>query len=331
MNFILTDSNVARVAAEKMEQWRQRYDAELIVIPAGEDNKSLATVAEIWRRLSEAGATRSSTLVCFGGGMVTDIGGFAAACFKRGIPHVNVATTLLAAVDAAVGGKTGIDFNGLKNEVGAFRMPQQSFAEVETFATLPPREMLSGWGEAIKTAMIDSEEMTRKMMAEDPLAIPADRMAGYVGYCRSVKERIVAEDPTEKGLRKVLNLGHTAGHAFESLMLEKGTPIPHGCAVAHGLLVTLVLSAFRAKGESAGSLQSLQSLVSRYSSWLKEYYGILPVTCRDHDRLFEIALHDKKNESDGTLRFVLLEVPGIPLTDCPVSRDDFLSALAYAY
>lgn len=318
-NFLLTDKNVAAAAPELISRLRDEYRARLIVVEPGEQSKSLDTLAMIWQRLSEEGGSRASTLLCVGGGMITDLGGFAAACFKRGIRHINVSTTLLGAVDASIGGKTGIDFLGLKNEIGAFRLPASSSAAVESFATLPPEEILSGWGEAVKTALISSPQMTDRMMAADPLDISASEMEEFVAFCRSVKERIVEEDPQEKGLRKVLNLGHTAGHAFESLLMERATPVAHGINVAHGLLVAMILS---------HDLLGLPSAeVSRTAAWLRRLYPRLPISCRDFDRICDIAARDKKNPSAGEMRFVLLKAPGEPAYDVPVERKQLLDAL----
>ncbi len=323
-NFILTDSNILRCAPALIEALQREFaaegrNAEIIEVAPGEASKSLSVLAEIWERLSRGGATRASTLVCAGGGMVTDLGGFAAACFKRGIPHINVSTTLLGAVDASIGGKTGIDFIGLKNEIGAFRMPAEARAAVETFATLPPDQILSGWGEALKTAYIADDKMLRRMLAADPLDLSEERMKEFVAFCREVKMQVVEKDPTEKGLRKILNFGHTAGHAIEAYLLEKGTPIPHGYAVAYGILAALILS---------HDLRALPSTyITEYTSYLREYYPAPPVTCKDFDRITEIALHDKKNAAPGMLSFVLLDAPGSPVTDIQVSPENLKTAL----
>lgn len=251
--------------------------------------------------------------------MITDLGGFAAACFKRGISHINVATTLLAAVDAAIGGKTGIDFMGLKNEIGAFKMPAQTTAYIPAFRTLPDRELLSGWAEAVKTAYIDSAEMTAEMLAADPLEIDGNDMERFVTYCRRVKTDIVSQDPTEKGLRKILNFGHTAGHAFETLMLTRDTPVPHGVAVAHGMLIALILS-FELAGLD-------RRHVTQYVAWLREYYPPLGISCKDYDRICELTAHDKKNTGTQFANFVLLEDIGSPVFDRPVTPDQLKEAL----
>ncbi len=320
MSIILTDQNVVSLHPALIMEVATRHDARTIIVPAGEASKSLATLAYVWEKMTEYGATRHTTLYCIGGGMITDLGGFAAACFKRGIPHVNIATTLLAAVDAAVGGKTGIDFMGLKNELGAFKMPEDTTAYIPAFHTLPPLEILSGWAEAVKTAYIDSAEMTGRILALNPLDITDEDMEEVVDFCRQTKTRVVTEDPTEKGLRKILNFGHTAGHALETMMMLRDTPMPHGVAVAHGILIALILS--------YDILGLPQSHVTQYAAWLKEYYPRIPFSCKDYDEICRIASHDKKNATaHGEYNFVLLQDIGKPQYDVKVSAAQLRNAL----
>ncbi len=307
--FILTDSNVAEIEKSLIDSIKAE---STIIIPAGEESKSIATLTSILSQLSASGATRRSLLICIGGGMTTDIGGFAAAIFKRGIRHMNVATTLLGAVDAAVGGKTGIDFAGLKNEIGAFHMPLTTLADTLSFASLPDAELLSGFGEVIKTAMISDADMTAHLLNLDPLSINPEEMSRICRFCRDCKNRVVDKDPTEKGLRKILNFGHTAGHALESLMLERRHPVAHGTAVALGILVSLILSNIQLHLPSAH--------VSAYARWLRAHYPQLPFTCADYADIWRLTLHDKKNAGKDTLNFVLLSDIGAPLYDRPVSR-----------
>lgn len=317
--FILTDSNVAKIEESLISELCNEYNASLIVTPAGEVNKSWSALEKILMHLSRERASRRSLLICIGGGMTTDIGGFAAAIFKRGIRHINIATTLLAAVDAAVGGKTGIDFNGLKNEVGAFRLPLLTLFDPSAFATLPQSEILSGFGEVVKTALIADQEMTRRILASDPLDMSEPQLAEICRFCRDEKMRIVSADPTEKGLRKVLNFGHTAGHPFESLSIEKGVPLPHGVAIAHGNLVSLILS--------MDLLGLVSEWISCYARWLRTFYPPLSISCADYTRLWELATHDKKNLSSSILSYTLVNPIGKPRYDCPVNFEQFRNSL----
>lgn len=317
--FFITDSNVRdAVVSPLLNPLIEKYSASIICFEAGEKNKNLDTLANVWQSLCEGGASRKSLVINIGGGVVTDLGGFAAATFKRGISFINVPTSVLGAVDAAVGGKTGIDFNGFKNEIGAFSMPEAVIISPQPLSTLPIGEIISGYGEIVKMALLSSEDFYRLAISEN---IIEDKT--LLGKCMSMsvreKERIVAEDPKESGLRKVLNLGHTAGHAFETMMLEKGKPVSHGVAIANGLLVSLILSHM---------LLGLSSdEIYRYSdNVLREHFPVIPITCKDYDRLEDIIGHDKKNPAPGDIRFVLLEAVGSPRIDIPVLSPDLRSA-----
>ncbi len=317
--FVFTDTNVERAVLPSLAGFIQKYNPGIIVMPAGEEHKSIETLATVWKRLSEEGATRRSLMINIGGGVVTDLGGFAAATFKRGIKFINVPTTVLGAVDAAVGGKTGIDFNGFKNEIGAFAPAEWVVISSNPLTTLPEAEIISGYAEIVKTAMFSSADFYYGLLRKCPLD---DMSALRDSMTKSVreKERVTELDPREGGLRKILNLGHTAGHAFETLMIERGTPVSHGVAVAHGLLVALILSHLM-KGLPSAEIYSYANEV------LKPLYGNLGISCKDYDRLEQIMSHDKKNVVIGEVRFVLLEAIGKPVIDVAVPSSDLRSAL----
>lgn len=298
--YLLTDSNTLNFCLPILSE-SVRKRAQLIVIPAGESNKNLDTLTQIWSFLSNHGATRKSLLLNLGGGVVTDIGGFAAATFKRGIRYINLPTTLLSAVDAAVGGKTGINFNGLKNEVGAFYQPHSVILTGEFFPTLPRIELFSGYAEMIKHALISSDEALDQLLEFDLFNIDLERLTQMIGASVRIKERIVAADPLEKGIRKALNLGHTVGHAFESNALECNRPISHGYAVAYGLICELYL-AHRQLNFPVNKLRTI-------ALYIKENFGAYPLSCNDYDCLIELMNHDKKNESDE-INFTLLSDVG---------------------
>lgn len=313
---IITDTNVSRDVLPRLRAMSAAVaGTPAIVIEAGESHKSVATLTQVWEQMSALGMTRRSVAVCVGGGVVTDLGGFAAATFKRGIPCVNIPTTLLADVDASVGGKTGIDLGGLKNEVGAFAIPAQVIVSPVWLDTLPSGEWLSGYGEMIKHALLDGPDA---LAALPPLAelrsMPGTGLLAAIERSVSVKRRVVEADPREQGLRAVLNLGHTAGHAIESLNIELGRPITHGAAVAYGTVVALVLSRMLRQMEP-DTLYHVAELV-------REAYGPVPVGCREYDRLRALMNHDKKNTGDGAVRFVLLDAPGVPVRGVAVGSGD---------
>lgn len=311
---IITDTHVEREVLPRLA-----LSYPVIAVEPGDTNKNIDSLTKIWAGLISQGATRKSLAINIGGGVVTDMGGFAAATYKRGIRFINVPTTLLAAVDAAVGGKTGINFEGLKNEVGAFAPADAVVISTSLFSTLPAEEMLSGYAEMLKHGLLSSENDYTELLGFDILDANLERLLPLLEKSVKVKERIVEEDPREKGIRRALNLGHTTGHAFESLAIHKGTPIPHGHAVAYGMLVEMILS---------HSLESFPSEeLYRYSRYLKEQgYGTPSITCDDYASLIEYMRHDKKNDTCDSINFTLLSSPGQVLIDRTASEAQILAA-----
>ena len=291
----------------------------LITIPDGDGNKTLETVTRVWDEMERMGATRHSLIINLGGGMVTDLGGFAAATFKRGVRFINVPTTLLGAVDAAVGGKTGFNYHGLKNEVGAFAPASDVIISTRFFDTLPLDEMKSGFAEVLKHAMLSDRSEFLSLLEHDFNApIDHENLLERLRHSVQVKVDIVARDPNEQGERKALNLGHTVGHAFESLAMKRGKPVSHGYAVAWGLVTEAVLSHLILKFPSDD--------VHRLGNFVRDNYRDFPFTCDDYDELLELMRHDKKSR-DGEITCTLLASIGEYRTGMTVSRDDVTAAL----
>ncbi|MDE5651191.1 MAG: 3-dehydroquinate synthase [Duncaniella sp.] len=312
---IITDENVEREVLPSLNLPYQR-----IVVKAGDEHKDINSLSDIWSALIAQGATRHSLVINIGGGVVTDMGGFAAASYKRGVRFVNVPTTLLSAVDAAVGGKTGINFDGYKNEIGAFAPAVAVVISTILFRTLPPEELLSGYAEMIKHGLLSSDKDYAELLGFNIVNADMDSLLPLLEKSVKVKERIVEEDPKEHGIRRALNLGHTAGHAFEGMALERGCPVPHGYAVAYGMLVEMILS-HTVEGYPSAELY-------RYANYLKENgYGSPDVDCDDYDALVEYMRHDKKNVTRDTINFTLLASPGKPLIDRTVSDTEIRAAL----
>ena len=310
MTVYVADVNTARFA---MGQGR------LIVIPNGDTCKSLETVCRVWDALEDFGATRHSLIVNLGGGMVTDLGGFAAATFKRGVRFINVPTTLLGAVDAAVGGKTGFNYGGLKNEIGAFAPASDVIISTRYFDTLPIEEMKSGFAEVLKHAMLsDRSEFLRLIDHDFNAPIHHDDLLERLRRSVQVKVDIVARDPNEQGERKALNLGHTIGHAFESLATKRDKPVPHGYAVAWGLVTEAVLSHML--------LQFSGEDVHRLGHFVRDNYRDFPFTCDDYDELLDLMRHDKKSR-DGEISCTLLAAIGDYRINQTVTPDDVTAAL----
>ncbi len=312
---ILTDHNTQSL----IPQLRLPDDTPSIVIPAGDSNKNLQSLTQIWQALTDAGATRHTLLINLGGGVITDIGGMAAATFKRGIPFVNIPTSLLGAVDAAVGGKTGINFHNLKNLIGVFRPADTVIISCGFYNTLPMRELLSGYGEMLKHALLTSDDSLNALLATDITSVDSSTLLPLLEESVEVKRRIVTIDPYEKGLRRALNLGHTAGHAFETLALERNRPIAHGYAVAYGLVTALVLSHLKLKFPS--------DTLHRVAGYIHQYYGSFDFDCDDYPALLATMAQDKKNPDRNRINFTLMSAVGTPVIDSIVTTDDITAAL----
>lgn len=296
--FLLTDEHTHELCLPLLTGIEAIKDAVEIVIGAEDVNKNVETLCKVWMALSTQGASRKSLLINLGGGMVTDLGGFAASTFKRGIAYINIPTTLLAMVDAAVGGKTGINFNGLKNEVGCFSPAKSVLLETEFLRTLDHHNFFSGYAEMLKHGLISNGQHLNDLLAFDTQEIAYDRLKHLVGESVQVKERIVEEDPHEQGIRKALNLGHTVGHAFESLALAQERPVLHGYAVAWGLVCELYLSYVQVGFPKEVLGQVIQFVRSNYGPFLFD--------CKQYDTLYELMKHDKKN-CGGAINFTLLK------------------------
>lgn len=323
---VVADSNTSSLVVDRLaEQIPFLGRLPRCVIPAGDINKNVETLTLVWRWLSESGATRLSALFCIGGGMTTDLGGFAAATFKRGISCVNVPTSLLGMVDAATGGKTGINLDGLKNEVGVFAMPEDVVIIPSTLDTLPKDELLSGYAEMLKTMLIADAESYRDMIGKsDELLNNPRELKGWIKRCIEIKSDVTKRDPKEKGERKILNFGHTAGHALETLALREGRHLPHGIAVAHGLLWEMILSATACADVRQKTLPSGE--LYPYAQMMREIYPGAGVACKDIDGLLQLMHHDKKNASDGEINFTLLNEVGSPVWDMVPTEQEIRSA-----
>lgn len=317
--FLLADSNTSVFCLPVLDQMCSLSDfqVEIILIEAGEKSKNLESLAFIWSRLTKLDAGRDALLFCVGGGMVTDLGGFAASAYKRGIDVVHIPTSLLGMVDASIGGKTGIDFEYLKNHIGAFYWPLKVLIFPVFLKTLPERELLSGFGELLKYRFI-AQHSSLNLSPEK--RIYEQITPELIQACAAIKLEIVIKDPFEKSVRKWLNFGHTIGHAFESYALQHNIELYHGEAVAAGMLCELWLSA-----QFAG-------LNMQYVSDYREIYFanftpfVFPMAAAP-DLLYRMG-QDKKNRS-GKLSFVLIENMAKPVSDVIVSEDWVIKSLGF--
>jgi len=306
--FILFDTETLHYCLPVVTPFMNEYDMkhpgqkiETIFIDHTDQAKTIESLTEVWQALSDRHASRHSLLINVGGGMITDLGGFAAATFKRGIKFINVATTLLGAVDAAVGGKTGVNLGSLKNEIGAFAPADAVLISTKFFETLDHVNLLSGYAEMLKHGLLSDKKHLSDLLNYDIEHWDTETLLPLLETSVNVKRQVVRQDPFEKGLRKALNLGHTFGHAFETWCMREGHPVLHGYAIAWGLVCELIMS-----NQQVGFPSQYLYDIARY---VKENYGPLHITCNDYPALYELMTHDKKNEGDE-INFTLMNNVG---------------------
>lgn len=318
--FLATEETVNELWISKFDNYFQSKGIQKVVIPAGESNKKIESVAKIWEFLSKNGGDRKSLLINIGGGMLTDLAGFAATTFKRGIDFLNVPTTLLSQVDASVGGKTGFNFNGLKNEIGTFKEPIAVIINTDFLKTIDKANFISGYAEMIKHGLIHSPEHLEELKTFDFNNIDYDLLQEIIRHSVNVKEYFVANDLTENNIRKALNFAHTVSHAFESLAMEQQRPILHGFGVACGIVAELYLSVKKCNLPE----RDFEEL----TKWILEVYGKFEIQESDFESLYELMTHDKKNES-GRINFTLLPKIGEIAINQNCEKDLIFEALQY--
>ena len=286
--FILVDENTNVYCLPKLANIPLISSAKIIEIKSGEEQKTLQTCEYIWNELTTNNASRNSLLINLGGGVIGDMGGFAASCYKRGMRFINIPTTLLAIVDASVGGKLGVDFNGLKNHIGMFNLPEHIFIQSSFFESLPERQLRSGFAEVIKHALIaDSDLWIELQKIDDLTQVNWDEI---IPLSVEIKSEIVAQDPTEKGLRKLLNFGHTIGHAIESMSFDSEKPLLHGEAIAIGMICEAFLS------ENIGILSASKS--EEIMRYIREIFADISINIDNFDVFFDYLKQDKKNKAE---------------------------------
>lgn len=319
--FILVDTNThIHCLATFMSRIENEYAIEVIEIEAGEINKNIETCSGVWNVLAELGADRKSLLINLGGGVVTDLGGFIACTYKRGINYINVPTSLLAMVDASVGGKTGVDLGNLKNMVGVISESEMVLVDTKYLETLPQNQMRSGLAEMLKHGLIQDRDYWNQMT--DLSQKTSDDLVQLIYDSVIIKNKIVFEDPTEQNIRKYLNFGHTLGHAIESFYLthpQKPTLL-HGEAIAIGM----IMEGFISKELLSLSSEDLNNL----SSTILDTFPKVAIDSDDYKSIMELLIHDKKNEK-GTVLFVLLNTIGDAKYNCIVSDELILKSFDF--
>lgn len=319
--FILVDNNTHSCCLSKfLQNLKTDIITEIIEIEAGEEFKNLQTCEGVWNALSELDADRKSLMINLGGGVVTDLGGFVASTFKRGIRFINIPTTLLSMVDASVGGKTGVDLGNLKNQIGIIIQPEMVIIDSNYLETLSSQEMRSGLAEILKHGLIASEDYWEKVtnLAELDLTDLDEIIKESV----EIKSKVVKEDPYEKNLRKTLNYGHTLGHAIESYYLthSEKTKLLHGEAIAAGMILETYIS-HKMEDFPMAKLQNINEVI-------KNMYGKESFSSEDIKRIKELMKFDKKNER-GNINFVLLKDIGEPIIDIIIPEEIINEAFEY--
>ncbi|MBW7868408.1 MAG: 3-dehydroquinate synthase [Brumimicrobium sp.] len=292
--------------------------AEVIVLPNGEENKDIEICEQVWDTLLDYDIQRSDLIINLGGGVITDLGGFIASVYKRGIRFINIPTSLLAMVDASVGGKTGVNFRGFKNQLGVFALPQAVFCDPIFLKTLPENEVLSGKAEMLKHGLIASAPLWKEMLKFKE-KLPDKQL---LHKAILIKSDIVEQDFNEKNERKKLNFGHTIGHALESRLLNKDNPATHGECVAWGMLVESYLSV-KHNHLSESEFEMVKDLIS---SW----YSPLPISKDDFPALLQLMKQDKKNKGD-LINFTLLKEIGNAEINKELKEDEIEKGLAYIF
>ncbi len=292
-------------------------EAEVMLLPAGEENKVMEVCFQVWEAMSEYGVGRRDLIINLGGGIVTDMGGFIASIYKRGIDFINVPTTLLGMVDASIGGKTGIDLGPLKNQLGVFANPKAIYVDLNFLETLETKDIVNGYAEMLKHALIQSEDFWKEISGIKSLKELMNDET--ISVAMEIKNSIVLEDPLEKNIRKTLNFGHTAGHALEGYFIDKD-PINHGHAVALGMIVEAHIS-------MKHNLIS-KELFHEIDKVILDWFPIHTFETSDIGHILELLKHDKKNHSNS-IQCCLLTGIGSCIYDQAVKESEFLEGYLY--
>ena len=314
---ILTDENVAEHWVEYLTtEFDSLHGCEIIQLPPGEENKNIEICVSVWEALSEYEISRNDVIINLGGGVMTDMGGFIASTFKRGLRFINIPTTLLAQVDASLGGKTGIDLGAFKNQVGVFSEAEFVFIDSQFLSTLPKEQLYSGFAEMLKHGLIADIDYWKKLLTISPESIA--ELIPFIKQSVEIKKKIVEQDYHEKNIRKTLNFGHTIGHAIEGFYLSKYQPMLHGYAVAYGMIAESYLS-YKMNLISENDFHKIK--VS-----LQQRYGNLDLKKESFGEILALLNNDKKN-SNGEINFTLLSGIGSSVFDQKFAEELIVEAL----
>jgi len=314
---VIADNNTKRHCYPILKVFLPKHS--VVTVPSGEAHKTLATCEKIWEAMTKDELDRHALVINVGGGVIGDMGGFCAAVYKRGIDFIQVPTTLLSQVDASVGGKLGIDFQGFKNHLGVFNIPKSVLIDPVFLKTLPEREIRSGFAEIIKHCLIADGAKWEEIRAKD---FDQQNWPDLIAHSVKIKQQVVDQDPTEKGLRKILNFGHTLGHAVETCFLNKGPKerLFHGEAIAVGMIMEAFLSFERKMID--------QQTLTVIEEFLFATYGKVKIKPEDIEEIIALTRQDKKNKGKE-IRFSLLKGAGQCAFDIVVTATEMRRSIAY--
>ncbi len=313
---VLTDTNTKRFCYSIIKDSLPKHT--VITVKQGEENKNLQSCELIWSAMTKARLDRHALMINLGGGVIGDMGGFCAATYKRGINFIQIPTTLLSQVDASVGGKLGIDFQGFKNHLGVFNLPNAVLIDPIFLETLSEREKRSGFAEILKHCLIQDVNKWNEIRGKD---LADQNLPDLIAHSVEIKKKVVEQDPTEKGLRKILNFGHTLGHAIETFFLPKGKQkLFHGEAIATGMVCESYIAYIRGLIDER-TLEQIEEFVF-------SIYGKVDIDVADFDTIIGLTLQDKKNKGKE-VRFSLINAAGSCLYDIVVTKNEMKKALEY--
>lgn len=318
--FVLVDTNTnEKCLPNLLTQLATEISIEIVEIEQGENEKTIETCLELWRTLSELGGDRKSILINLGGGVITDLGGFVASTFKRGIDFINIPTTLLAMVDASIGGKNGVDLDNVKNQIGVINNPKMVLIDVEYLETLPKNQMRSGYAEMLKHGLIYDVSYWKKLT--NLAQYNSEELENLIFRSVEIKNEIVLQDPKEVNARKALNFGHTIGHAIESYFIENPSKnnLLHGEAIAAGM----IMESYIAHKKNLIQKEAFDEI--KY--YILEYFERINIDDNDQQRIIELMTFDKKNEY-GEIQFALLKSIGNFITNQKADKELIIDAFS---
>jgi 3-dehydroquinate synthase len=313
---VITDDNVSEIWIEDfISSNEELHHAEIIVLPAGEENKTIEICAQVWESLSDYKITRHDLIINLGGGVITDMGGFIASTFKRGLNFINIPTTLLSQVDASVGGKTGVDLGPFKNQIGVFANPDYVFIDYKYLNTLEQVQLTSGYAEMLKHGLIADDKHWNNLVSIKELSVHS--ISKHIHDSVNIKHKLVTADPFEKNSRKSLNFGHTIGHAIEGYLLTNNRTVPHGFAVAWGMAAEANL-AFQKNLICEDDLTFITSFITSTYPKCDIDAAVIP-------ELLDLMVNDKKNED--SINFTLLKDIGTFVINESATEEDIEKAI----